>query len=759
MSREAATPNAECPRSRGALGAFRIRHSPWRAGWNDSSRNQWPPNSHTPPAATSHSGCRREFKRGHEPLDYARGVVSDVVASFVYHDEHGTPVVRIDRLEPGFDGGSKAFLPYVADGCGGFAEKAGLGGAKLPLYRVDEVRAAIEAGEAIWLVEGEGKGDRLRGALRSAGRADAVTTIAGGAQAKLTAEHLAELCDAQDVIVVADSDVPGRRAMHKRAQAIAEKHPTCVVRSLDLYPNRTDGCDVADFLDEGGTVCELLERVRKAPSFEPSFAEPASIEWSDPRPWPVLDDAALHGLVGEFVRTVAPHSEADPVALLVNFIVAFAAMVGPLPYYVVESTRHYALLFALIVGKTSTARKGTARGRVRHLFKIADEETLQRIQVSGLSTGEGLVEHLALRDAENGEKRTLVIAEEFVRVLKVAERDGNTLSETLRRAWDGDTLQILTRKKSALKIEGTHVNLVGDITLAELNAQMPALEIANGLLNRIPLFCAKRSNVLPHGGALCDGDLAAIAKKLRAAIEHARTLGRVEMTERARKEWEVWYRQVPEADDLLGAATARAEAQALRFSLLFALISGADSIDVPHLRAAFALWRYSYESAQHILGDRLGDPVADKLLRSLREAYPYGLTGREIDDLFGKSLRPGKLDTTRNELERRHLIRSESEPSGGRPTVRWFAVPPPDKADKGGQTAETGLSPVVCPVNPVCPGHEMNGVAPPPTDSNADDDRVEVDKYLDADALFVYANERIRSVEPVAAPIQESLDL
>jgi hypothetical protein len=50
-------------------------------------------------------------------------------------------------------------------------------------------------------------------------------------------------------------------------------------------------------------------------------------------------------------------------------------------------------------------------------------------------------------------------------------------------------------------------------------------------------------------------------------------------------------------------------------------------------------------------------------------------------------------------------------------------------------------------------------VAAPPTDSGADDDGAKVDEYLDADALFAYANERIRSVEPVAAPIQEGLDL
>ena len=32
-------------------------------------------------------------------------------------------------------------------------------------------------------------------------------------------------------------------------------------------------------------------------------------EWEDSRPWPTLDPIALHGLAGDFVRAVAPHSE------------------------------------------------------------------------------------------------------------------------------------------------------------------------------------------------------------------------------------------------------------------------------------------------------------------------------------------------------------------------------------------------------------------------------------------------------------------
>ena len=46
-------------------------------------------------------------------------------------------------------------------------------------------------------------------------------------------------------------------------------------------------------------------------------------EWPDPP-----SDQAFYGLAGEVVRAIEPHSEADPVALLVQFLVAFGSVIG-----------------------------------------------------------------------------------------------------------------------------------------------------------------------------------------------------------------------------------------------------------------------------------------------------------------------------------------------------------------------------------------------------------------------------------------------
>src|SRR4051812_42526141 len=87
-------------------------------------------------------------------------------------------------------------------------------------------------------------------------------------------------------------------------------------------------------------------------------------ECSTEEPWPALDNAALHGITGEIVQTIGPHTEADPVAILIQTLALAGNVIGRNAYYQVESDRHHANLFAVLTGKSSKARKGTSAGRV-----------------------------------------------------------------------------------------------------------------------------------------------------------------------------------------------------------------------------------------------------------------------------------------------------------------------------------------------------------------------------------------------------------
>jgi hypothetical protein len=405
-------------------------------------------------------------------------------------------------------------------------------------------------------------------------------------------------------------------------------------------------------------------------------------------PWPTMDDAAYYGLAGDVVRTIEPHSEADPAALLIQCLTLAGNVIGPQPYYQVESDRHRANLFAVLVGESARARKGTALGRIRAVVRIADETWNADRLKGGLSSGEGLIyevrdpaqkwdpkaQEFEVVDAGASDKRLAVIEPEFASVLAVSERLGNTLSQLIRRAWDGDKLETLA-KNSPLCATGAHISIVGHITQDELRARLTQTDRANGFANRFLFTLIRRSKELPFGGSLTDSQILHLGDQLKTVVETARTVGRVVMTDRAKACWADVYSELSAPKPgLLGAVVARGEAQAVRLALIYALLDGKDRIDLPHLEAALAVWGYCEESAAYIFGRTLGDHVADEILRALVRAGGNGMTRTEIRDLFGRNKRAEQIGAALGLLDTNGRARMVSTDTRGRPLETWYAI-------------------------------------------------------------------------------------
>ena len=113
------------------------------------------------------------------------------------------------------------------------------------------------------------------------------------------------------------------------------------------------------------------------------------------------DEAAYYGLAGDIVHRIEPETEADPVALLFQLLVAFGNIIGRNAYMLADGARHYLNLFIVLVGKTSKGRKGTAWRHVFNLMRHVAEEWSKNIG-HGLSSGEGLI--WAVRDQDRGKK-------------------------------------------------------------------------------------------------------------------------------------------------------------------------------------------------------------------------------------------------------------------------------------------------------------------------------------------------------------------
>jgi len=406
---------------------------------------------------------------------------------------------------------------------------------------------------------------------------------------------------------------------------------------------------------------------------------------------------AFCGLAGDLVRLLEPHTEADPVALLAQLLVIFGNLIGRNRYFTVESDEHYTNLYMVLVGVSGRSRKGTSMGRILKLFE-ALEPGLKERMMKGLASGEALI--WAVRDPiskhqpvkENGrvvdyqtviedpgisDKRLIVHAPEFASILKIATREGNTLFDIIREAWDQGYLRN-SSKSSPGTATDAHISMIGHITRDELRRFLGSTEYHSGFANRFMWLCAKRSKLLPEGSTLNEQEneeLSRLIERLRIAMESARTAGEIRRDDATRAIWRAVYPELSVGrPGILGAVTGRAEAQVTRLSIVYALLDCSHVIRPEHMTAALALWQYAFDSARFIFGDAIGDPTADAILNALRSSKE-GMTRTEIRDLFGRNKYAAEIDSALVVLIENGMARRTEEKTGtaGRPIERWFA--------------------------------------------------------------------------------------
>jgi hypothetical protein len=250
------------------------------------------------------------------------------------------------------------------------------------------------------------------------------------------------------------------------------------------------------------------------------------------------------------------------------------------------------------------------------------------------------------------------------------------------QAWEGHTLRTLTKNAPAKATE-PHISIIGHITRDELRRDLDRTEAANGFGNRFLWACVRRSKELPDGGDLVD--LLPYSSRLVSVVDHARRAGELCRDADARRLWHRVYGPLSAGrPGLLGAMTARAEAQVMRLACLYALGDQSAGVGVVHLRAALEVWRYCFDSARYIFGDRLGDVTADEIRRALQAAGPAGLSRTELlHDVFGRNRPAGEISRALALLEECQLARCDEDRSGGgaRPAERWYAAGTDDSYD------------------------------------------------------------------------------
>lgn len=112
-------------------------------------------------------------------------------------------------------------------------------------------------------------------------------------------------------------------------------------------------------------LAQVQTELKPTLSFEPAYPKQ-------------LEEEAYHGLAGEIVISIEPHSEADTIALLMNLLAAFGNVIGNSSWFMVGVERHFPKLFCVIVGDTAKGRKGTSWQPIFKLFEEVEPEWTRR---------------------------------------------------------------------------------------------------------------------------------------------------------------------------------------------------------------------------------------------------------------------------------------------------------------------------------------------------------------------------------------------
>jgi hypothetical protein len=414
---------------------------------------------------------------------------------------------------------------------------------------------------------------------------------------------------------------------------------------------------------------------------------------------PALGEAAYHGPIGRFLRTVAPHTEATDAGVLAHLLPALGTIIGPGPH--THGTKQPARVNTVLVGPTSTGRKGTALAPVDEVMNIVDSKFWQEQRVGGLSTGEGLVGKVAdkviANEKENRivfvEKRLYVVEEEFSKVLAHLRRDGNILSQILRESYDSGNLSVMTRKEP-LQAFGAHIAITGHITPEELYDRFNHIEMANGFGNRFLWFAVKSDKELPRCQPIPEAAYREFVACVQGVSNHPPVY--VPLANASMEKWEneIYPSLREDRPGFSGHLVARGSSMVLRLSLIYFLLDSPligmrrmvepgtiwqrgnslshfwqQGIEPVHLDAAMAVWRYCEESVQMLFASRAGTFLADRILELLASGP---MSKDELNDHLSakqKAEAPGVLV----ELEQQGLvIKTTVKRDGpGRPATTW----------------------------------------------------------------------------------------
>ncbi len=390
-----------------------------------------------------------------------------------------------------------------------------------------------------------------------------------------------------------------------------------------------------------------------------------------PRP----DPSCLYGLVGDIAKAGSNNTEANAFAVAASALAYLGAALGRGPYMPIGDDCNHARLFLVHVGRSSLARKGTAKKlikRIHDALQALDGLLAPQVHSGGLSTREGLalMIHDGYKDGKTEvpaieDKRLMVVESEFSNVLHQSKRDGNTLSGALRDAWDGTSIKPAV-KTCPVWASDPHIAIIGDVTPSELRELMHKRELTNGFANRFIFFWAEGDKRVPFPTPTPKDVVVALADRVAQVLRYAGADRYMDMdvmcmkfSPEAASLYESLYlgelQDRSSGEHITGLLDRRAPVLQ-RLAMLFALTDQTSVISVEHINAAMAWVRYWVDSVKFIFQSAVDEAGAAATTDMTQRIITYLVTNGQATrtelnkDCFGGHVNKTMLDKALDEL-------------------------------------------------------------------------------------------------------------
>jgi hypothetical protein len=396
---------------------------------------------------------------------------------------------------------------------------------------------------------------------------------------------------------------------------------------------------------------------------------------SDPFDYDVND--AFYGLLGEYVRRTEETVEIDSLTHLTQVATVAGTAIGPRAAIQGGHSPHHANLYTLVIGDSGIG-KGVSWELAAQFGEAIDPGFGKRTKYDVASTPgliklipdgvyrpskkrpkEGEEQEYEVELAPVYDKRLLLQIPEMMSVFTSKERDGATLGETLRNAWDGRDLE--NNAKEQLKATKPHISLVGHITPVDFAKAVAnnQRDLRNGFFNRFILVHARNVRLLPF--YVPPPDCRELFAKMRESLERLGPVAQphpakiLDWHVSARSTWSDFYIACKQGTHpfLQGmqGLHSRLAPLAMRVALSHAVFDRADAIHYRHLIAAKSHVLAAYASSQHLFGHALRSPhdLVAVLRASFSDRHDEWIT-TDLHTVTGKRFSADDLTKAANHL-------------------------------------------------------------------------------------------------------------